>query len=130
MPDAAASLTELGTDMEALASLFVPGASVHVLGRSLPVEEFVRRLGELLTGVDRPRLDVVRIEEAAVAPDPLSLTCAAEVSLIDRRTQHLGTVTGELIIRVTSRAGTPGSELTRPEPSELLIHELSFQQAA
>lgn len=142
MPDAEASLTDLvfrvkdafeGADMEGLARLFVPRASVHVLGRSLPVEEFVQQLGELLTQVDRPRLDVVRMEDATIAQDPLSLTCSAEVSLVDRRTQHLGTVPGVLMIRAASVPGEPSPE--SPEsaggaPSSLLIRELSFKQAA
>lgn len=139
MADAEAILTELvfrlkdafeESDMDGLVRLFVPRAPVHVLGQSLPVEEFVQQLGDLLTQVDRPRLDVVRTEDATIARDSLALTCSAEVSLVDRRTQHLGTVPGVLMIRAASVPGETSPESDGGTPGGLLIRELSFQQAA
>jgi hypothetical protein len=139
MPDAAASLTELvfrvkdafeSADMMALGALFAPRARVHVLGTSLPVEEFTRQLGELLARVDRPRLELVRVEETAIGRDGSVLTCAAEVSLVDRRTQHLGTVPGILTIRAAFAAGDGDMTDDADDLGRLLITELTFRHAA
>lgn len=87
-------------DLDGLRGLFTRDAKINSVGRFYTLDEFFRRLGEMLPHVEQQSLDITHIEDSRITEKVSYVTYLVEVSWVNPKTWEESTQHGAMSLEL------------------------------